>query len=126
MPEGSTAKSVMISEHMSDVSQVLDSIIVSEKKSQVIVVSHSFGGIIVQKLLEDKDTRAKLKAAVLMCSVPPSGNGPMTGRFVKKNLWNALKIVYGFVLKKAASNKSISRELFFGDITAVSDEKLDE
>ncbi|KAJ1410761.1 hypothetical protein B484DRAFT_455784 [Ochromonadaceae sp. CCMP2298] len=37
----------------------------------------------------------------------------MTQRFVKRDLWAALKIVWGFVFKAAVSNAPLFRELFF-------------
>ena len=43
----------------------------------------------------------------------------MTLRFLKRNILSALKIVWGFVFKAAATNVDISRELFF-------DEYIDE
>lgn len=44
-----------------------------------------------------------------------SGNGPMTIRFCLRNVFQALKIVWGFVFKAATTNADLSRELFFDD-----------
>jgi hypothetical protein len=39
----------------------------------------------------------------------------MTIRFLLRNVFQALKIVWGFVFKAATTNADISRELFFDD-----------
>lgn len=65
----------------------------------------SFGGIVLLKLMEElasdetaavdgegerqgsgnlRGIQAKISGAVFLCSVPPSGNGPMTKRFIKE------------------------------------------
>ena len=76
-----------------------------------IVIGHSFGGAILMKVLE-KDAR-NIDGAAFICSVPPSGNGPMTARFLKRDVVLALKIVLGFVAKKGAEWNWLCRELFF-------------
>jgi hypothetical protein len=42
-----------------------------------------------------------------------TGNGPMTIRFLLKDFFQALKIVWGFVFKAATTDPDVSRELFF-------------
>lgn len=49
----------------------------------------------------------------LLCSVPPSGNGKMTMRFLKRSLIHSWKITAGFAMKKAITNLELCRELFF-------------
>lgn len=68
----SEVKSVGIEEHVSDVSFCIDEIIeLNRKKTQTsalpIVVAHSFGGLILMKLLETVDVRSKLSGVALMC-----------------------------------------------------------
>ena len=123
LPPDSERRSVKISEHVMDVEAVVQHIS-HRPSSKVILIAHSFGGVITMKLLENGAIRSLVDTAVLMCSVPPSGNGPMTGRFIRRNIWNAFKIVYGFVLKAATTKKLICRELFFGDEESVSDEDI--
>lgn len=111
----------------------------------VVVVGHSFGGLTIMKWLEkvygygeDADADAKGKEAnertinlagvSLMCSVPPSGNGKMTGRFLMRSFRDSWKITAGFVLKRAITDKAICRDLFFGgvdDDNGVSDEDIE-
>lgn len=118
MLEGDESKSIGIERHVSDVKDVLDSYF----DRPPIIVAHSFGGLVSMKLLEDEATRSKVKGIVTLCSVPPSGNGPMTGRFLKRDIWSALSITRGFVLKAVRTSAKLCRELFFDD--SVSDEDV--
>ena len=117
MLEGDESKSVDINSHISDVKKVLSSF-----SQPPVIIAHSFGGLVSMKLLEDDDTRSKTRGVVTLCSVPPSGNGPMTGRFLKRDIWSALQITRGFVLKTVRSSPKLCRELFFDD--SVSDEDI--
>ncbi len=55
-----------------------------------------------------------LSGICLMCSVPPSGNGRMTMRFLRRSLKDSWKITAGLALKKCITNEKLCRELFFG------------
>lgn len=68
---------------------------------------------------EEKDTEndnINLKGVALLCSVPPSGNGKMTMRFLRRSFRLSWIITAGFVLKKAITDKTIARDLFFGGV----------
>ena len=65
------------------------------------------------KLLESAAQRAGLSGVALLCSVPPSGNGPMTNRFLRARFWAAVQIVRGFVFKQAVTDPEVCRRLFF-------------
>lgn len=123
LPLSTTEKVVKIEDHVRDISGVVDRIINNSKSKnkKIIVVAHSFGGLMVQKALEQEDFRKKLSSVVLMCSVPPSGNGDMTNRFIRKNFFNALKIVWGFVFLAATRSVANCRELFFDETVPESD-----
>lgn len=108
------SNTVQIYDHIADLKQVL--IEVKTKyadRDNPVIISHSFGGLITMKLLEDESIRNHVSGAALLCSVPPSGNGPMTKRFLASRFVASLKIVYGFVLKAATRDLQIARELFF-------------
>merc|ERR1712014_439341 len=60
------------------------------------------------------EERATLSGVITMCSVPPSGNGPMTMRFLRRSLMQSWKITAGFAMKRCLSSESLCRELFFG------------
>lgn len=106
---------IKVEQHIEDVSMVLDCIYdiynpscSSSSSSSVartqgamlpVVIAHSFGGLILMKLLEIHHIRERIAAVALLCSVPPSGNADMTKRFVQRDWLIALKIVWGIVFK---------------------------
>ena len=104
--------SVRIEEHVGDVSFVLDQIF-RDSRQRPIVVAHSFGGLLLMKILERPEMRDVISAAIFLCSIPPSGNGAMTKRFLAKSPLLSLKIVWGFVLRGVTTNADLCRELFF-------------
>jgi pimeloyl-ACP methyl ester carboxylesterase len=111
MLQGDQSKSIPIDRHVDDVKRVLGSF-----NAPPIIVAHSFGGLVTMKLLEDATVRENVHGVVTMCSVPPTGNGPMTGRFVQRgDYWKALQITRGFVLKEVRKNAKLCRELFFDE-----------
>jgi len=117
-----TSNTVQITDHVSDLKQVLIALRKEfPDRLDPILVSHSFGGLITMKLLEDESIRTRISGAALLCSVPPSGNGKMTKRFLSTRFIASLKIVYGFVLKAATWDTKIARELFFDSSVSESD-----
>ncbi len=107
---------VKIQEHIDDLYTVLQSLQIRYKGyRKPVIISHSFGGLITQKLLEIENVRRGLSGVSLLCSVAPSGNGPMTKRFLKSRFLDSLKIVYGFVFKAVTQNIRICRDLFFDE-----------
>ena len=146
------AKKVKISSHVADLDAFLKGLSDYEdgdddakynlglelgKNPPIALLGHSFGGLTIMKWLEqyyDEDTEDNAKnqsinlaGVALMCSVPPSGNGKMTMRFLRRSLRDSWKITAGFVLKKAITDKQICRDLFFGgtDDNGVSDEDIE-
>ena len=142
IPEG--IKKVKIANHVADLDSFLRAL--SNKTNnnlgldlgdipRVVLIGHSFGGLTIMKWLEknyssnyaDKN-EINLAGVGLMCSVPPSGNGPMTLRYLLRSLSDSWKITVGFAMKKAIVDKQLCRELFFGGDVAdsgVSDEDLE-
>jgi pimeloyl-ACP methyl ester carboxylesterase len=113
---GEGVKKIKIDEHAQDLesflSQLPDIVGTDEKP---IIISHSFGGLVVMKYLERAPKNAlKLGGIIIMCSVPPSGNGKMTMRFIKRSLVDSWKITTGFAMKRCIQNDLLCRELFFG------------
>ena len=114
MPPNDPGEIVKIEKHVYDIQYVLQQIREADDSAPPpIIISHSFGGLITMKLLEIDEVRNNLSGVALLCSVPPSGNGPMTQRFLQSRFWNSIKIVYGFVLKAATTNVDLCTELFF-------------
>ena len=103
-------RSIKISEHVEDIHSFVEEVL----QQPPILVGHSFGGATCLKYLE-----AGLPASglALLCSVPPSGNGPMTLRFLGRSLRDAFLITKGFAMKTAAKNVDDCRALFFDDLT---------
>ncbi|KAL7455302.1 hypothetical protein ACHAWC_006846 [Mediolabrus comicus] len=145
------AKKVKIASHVADLDAFLKGLADSNdddatkslglelgENPKIVLIGHSFGGLTIMKWLEqryDGDERntsnnkdINLAGVGLMCSVPPSGNGKMTMRFIRRSLKDAWKITVGFVLKKAITDKTICRDLFFGggteDTNGITDEDI--
>lgn len=118
---GEGVKKVKINEHASDLESFLDQIPnligkgSSTKQQKPVLISHSFGGLAVMKYLENNEQHAfNLAGIIIMCSVPPSGNGPMTLRFLKRSLVDSWKITAGFAMKRCIQKDDLCRDLFFG------------
>lgn len=146
MEEG--AKKVKMASHVGDLDAFLRGLSDDDDVSdlgfelgdnpQIVLMGHSFGGLTIMKWLEqyyDEDEientnqqNINLAGVGLLCSVPPSGNGPMTLRFLGSSLRDSWKITAGFVLKKAITDKEICRDLFFGGADSdngISDEDVE-
>mmetsp|Transcript_29712 Transcript_29712/g.45963 ORF Transcript_29712/g.45963 Transcript_29712/m.45963 type:complete len:408 (-) Transcript_29712:103-1326(-) len=142
------AKKVKIASHVADLNAFLKGLSDDDTASlglglgddpKILLIGHSFGGLTIMKWLEqtygdnndDNSNSPKdinLAGVGLMCSVPPSGNGAMTMRFIRRSLVDAWKITAGFVMKKAITDKAICRDLFFGgteDDNGISDEDVE-
>ena len=103
-------KAVQMAEHVVDLSAFIDSVLPAGSPPPILV-GHSFGGMYVQKFIEAN--ARPLSAAVMMCSVPPSGNAAIVSRFIRNKPLLALDIVRGLVFKQAGTNLRIARRLFF-------------
>ena len=107
-----------IAEHVSDLKCVLDclpEIIGVEDLKPPILVAHSFAGVAVMKLVgEDPLVASRLGGICMMCSVPPSGNGKLTLRYLQRSLVDSYRITAGFAMKKCITNENLCRQLFFG------------
>ncbi|CAM9110275.1 unnamed protein product [Ectocarpus fasciculatus] len=119
---------VKISDHVDDIRSFAETVLPGRRP---VFVSHSFGGVVLLKFLEELATeggqgekenkdeegadgiRPAVAGGAFLCSVPPSGNGPMTKRFIKQRPVMAVKIVLGFVLKMAVYWPWLARDLFF-------------
>jgi pimeloyl-ACP methyl ester carboxylesterase len=106
-----------------------------DSRSLPIVVSHSMGGIIVMKYLDELFARRGPKSTpkevfsgvVSMCSVPPSGNSKTTMRYLRRSPLDAYKITVGFVFKKVITDDTICRDCFFGgDKKVLEDSTIDD
>ena len=115
---GEAVRKVKIMEHVADLQAVLAQVlpsILGQNKKMPVVVCHSFGGLALMKYLETHPEQAgELAGIITICSVPPSGNGKMTMRFLRKSWSASYKITVGFAMKKCITNGVLCRQLFFG------------
>lgn len=122
-------KKVKIMEHVEDLSSILSQLpsITKRGVAKPVLVSHSFGGLAVMKLLETyPDISNDLAGICTMCSVPPSGNGKMTMRFLRRSLVQSWRITKGFAMKKCITDPSLCRRLFFGGDKVVRDDGTED
>lgn len=117
---GEGVTKIKIEEHVSDLRsclQLLPDLLGmqhdGDDDNRPVLVAHSFGGLTAMKYLELHPDHG-LSGLITMCSVPPSGNGPMTLRFLKRSLVDSYKITVGFVLKRCVVKEDLCRDLFFG------------
>lgn len=95
--------------HASDVASLCASLSTSP-----VLVGHSFGGLIAQRVAAGGDANApSLAGLALVASVPPTGNGPMVGRFLRRAPLASLKITYAFITAAFKTNAALCRECFF-------------
>ena len=106
------ARSVKISQHVDDLRSFVD--VAFPSRPPPILVGHSFGGAHCLKYIEGGGPAS---GVALLCSVPPSGNGPMTARFLRRSLRQAFLITRGFAMKTAARSADDARALFFDERT---------
>jgi pimeloyl-ACP methyl ester carboxylesterase len=129
-PAGEGIKKVQIMQHVSDLEGLLEALpsIIQRHggkpptNTKPVVICHSFGGLAVMKLFEADPLKRPFSGVVTICSVPPSGNGKMTMRFLRRSLVASWKITAGFAMKKCLTDASLCRQLFFGGETFVKDD----
>ena len=103
----SDAATVRTSEHVADLAAFVE----EHLRTPPVMVGHSYGGAFLLKYLEQGGAAV---GAALLCSVPPSGNGPMTARYLRRlQLRETWRITRGFALKQAATDADLARGLFF-------------
>ena len=108
-------KAVQITEHVADLKSFIRQ---AFPETPPVLVGHSFGGAYCLKYLEEEGPAS---GVVLLCSVPPSGNGPMVMRFLQRSLKQAWLITQGFAMKAAAKDAQVCRDLFFDERTPLED-----
>ncbi|XP_050230585.1 uncharacterized protein LOC126679578 isoform X2 [Mercurialis annua] len=87
-----------------------------------VLVGHSFGGLIIQyyianirneKFSEMKKLFPDLAGAVLVCSVPPSGNSGLVWRYLFSKPIAAFKVTRSLAAKAFQTDLSLCKETFF-------------
>jgi len=110
-PPGAKAGGTLAS-HAADIASVATSL-----RRPPIIVGHSFGGLLVQRLLVDAAALpAALPGVALLASAPPSGNGAMVARIARdRGLVLSAKLTWGFVTRAYAKSAAACRMMFFSD-----------
>lgn len=82
-----------------------------------IVVGHSFGGLVVQRLVVDAASLLPaLPGVALLASAPPSGNSAMVARIARdRGLLLSAKLTWYFITRAYAKNPDAARTMFFSD-----------
>ncbi|KAM0825455.1 hypothetical protein ACQ4PT_069544 [Festuca glaucescens] len=80
-----------------------------------ILIGHSFGGLIVQQYISclQEPLHPKLSGAVLVCSVPPSGNSGLVWRYLLTKPIAAVKVTLSLAAKAYANSLPLCKETFF-------------
>lgn len=76
IPQGERVSGTVES-HAKDVVEYLNSL-----QEPTVVVAHSFAGLILQRVMQLKPEN--VLGAAFLCSVPPTGNSAMAGRFLRR------------------------------------------
>ena len=115
---GEGVKKVKIMEHVEDLEALLDqleSIVPVPTAKRPVLIAHSFGSLAVMKDLEVYPERGRqLGGVAILCGVPPSGNGRLTMRTLRRSLVDSWKITAGFAMKRCTKKTDLCRDLFFG------------
>jgi len=100
--------------HAADVASCVE--MLHERHSQpVVVVGHSFGGLIVQRAVADlcQSRREVLAGMGLLSSVPPGGLGSGIWRGLLSDPGLAFQITWGFMTRAFERDLKLCRQLFF-------------
>ena len=102
-----------LASHAADVAEALERGLGDARASgrKAVLVGHSFGGLVAQRVASDE--RVALGGVALLASVPPTGNGAMVRRFLRRDLWASAKITWAFITKAFGKNPALCRECFF-------------
>lgn len=104
--------------HASDVADF----ICKELTLPPVLIGHSFGGLIIQyyianaktdQISDKRDLFPKLTGAVLVCSVPPSGNSGLVWRYLFTKPIAAYKVTRSLAAKGFQTSLSLCKETFF-------------
>ncbi|KAJ3686062.1 hypothetical protein LUZ61_015226 [Rhynchospora tenuis] len=113
VPQGAAAGT--LETHASDIADFIK----QEISVPPVLIGHSFGGLIIQSYLSTTinssfgATYPKPAGAVLVCSVPPSGNSGLVWRYLLTKPLAAIKVTLSLAAKAFANSLSLCRETFF-------------
>lgn len=118
---GEGVRKVKIMQHVADLQAFLDELdegtILGNglgATSKPVLIAHSFGSLAIMKYLETHPVKNQLAGLAILCGVPPSGNGRLTMRTLRRSLVDSWKITAGFAMKRCTKKPDLCRDLFFG------------
>ncbi|PIA33286.1 hypothetical protein AQUCO_04100010v1 [Aquilegia coerulea] len=89
-----------------------------------VLIGHSFGGLIVQSYISNMSNTSfsgsnnmhpELAGAILVCSVPPSGNSGLVWRYLFSKPIAAFKVTMSLAAKAFATSLPLCKETFFSN-----------
>ncbi|WOK93477.1 hypothetical protein Cni_G02175 [Canna indica] len=122
VPSGTAAGTLQT--HTSDIADF----ILKEVRSPPVLIGHSFGGLIVQSYISNMTDASSsnpsslsenvaapplLAGAVLLCSVPPTGNSGLLWRYLLTKPIAAIKVTLSLAAKAFANSLPLCKETFF-------------
>ena len=114
-PRRARARGGTLATHAADVADVAKRAL----SRTPIIVGHSFGGLVVQRLVLDAPTLlpdSPLPGVALLASAPPSGNSAMVARIAKdRGLLFSAKLTWYFITRAYSKNPDAARTMFFSD-----------
>ncbi|CAH1413512.1 unnamed protein product [Lactuca virosa] len=105
-PEGSVAGSLQT--HAADIADFIQK---QTELSPPVLIGHSFGGLIVQYYIANE--YSELAGAVLVCSVPPTGNSGLVWRYLFSKPIAAFKVTMSLAAKAFQTSLPLCKETFF-------------
>ncbi|XP_071695937.1 uncharacterized protein [Rutidosis leptorrhynchoides] len=110
-PDGSVAGTLQT--HAADIADFIKT--QTELSSSPVLIGHSFGGLIVQYYIAnlEKDLKGNLAGAVLVCSVPPTGNSGLVWRYLFSKPVAAFKVTMSLAAKAFQTSLPLCKETFF-------------
>ncbi|XP_052204269.1 uncharacterized protein LOC127809483 isoform X2 [Diospyros lotus] len=115
-PPGPVAGSLQT--HAADVANFIR----KEIRLPPVMLGHSFGGLIVQyyiasirseQILDKESMHPDIAGAVLICSVPPSGNSGLVWRYLFSKPITAFKVTCSLAAKAFQTSLPLCKETFF-------------
>ncbi|KAI7754476.1 hypothetical protein M8C21_027295 [Ambrosia artemisiifolia] len=108
-PDGSVAGSLQT--HAADIADFIK----NQTTLSPVLIGHSFGGLIVQYYIAnlEKDSSGNLAGAVLICSVPPTGNSGLVWRYLFTKPVAAFKVTMSLAAKAFQTSLPLCKETFF-------------
>eukprot|EP00521_Asterionellopsis_glacialis_P019925 CAMPEP_0195322058 /NCGR_PEP_ID=MMETSP0708-20121125/7088_1 /TAXON_ID=33640 /ORGANISM="Asterionellopsis glacialis, Strain CCMP134" /LENGTH=316 /DNA_ID=CAMNT_0040388817 /DNA_START=12 /DNA_END=959 /DNA_ORIENTATION=+ len=105
---------VRLMEQVEDLDCFLEIISKKNARKRPFLCGHSMGGLVVMKYVEQyPESSNKVGGMALLCSFPPTGMNTMVARTMRRSLLDSWKLIKGMGMKKAVSDVSLCRNLFF-------------